>query len=89
MHGSIGGGGVVRNSEGTWFFGFMKNIGHGEVLQAEAWGLVTGLQIAEEMNITRIEVESDSATLISLVQSNNPLGTLIHNVKFLLRTFEV
>lgn len=64
----------------------MKNIGSGEVLQAEPWGLVTGLQIAKELDITHILVESDSAVLVSLIHSSDlelqPLGTLLLNCKY-------
>ena len=37
--GMIGAGGVIRDCDGNWCFGFSKNIGQG----AEAFGLFTGL----------------------------------------------
>ncbi|PRQ31855.1 putative ribonuclease H-like domain-containing protein [Rosa chinensis] len=90
--GQIGAGGVIRNNEGVWCKGFMQHIGYGEVLQAEAWGLVTGLQIAVDMQIKHLDVESDSAILINLIQSKDidlhPLGTLILNCRSLMNHFE-
>lgn len=90
--GNIGAAGVFRDSEGNWFHGFMLNIGVGEVLQAEAWGLASGLQLAKDLNITHIEVESDSAVLINILQSTDldlhPLGTLLANCKTILESFD-
>ena len=88
----IGAGGVIRDSSGAWIFGFMKNIGSGEVLCAEAWGLIIGLQIAVELGIKDIVIESDSAILINMLstEDNNshPLGILIANCKALMHSFD-
>jgi hypothetical protein len=76
---------------GHWIHGFMRNVGFGEVLLAEAWGLASGLQLAKDLNITHLMVESDSAVLINLLQSrdldNHPLGTILLNCKSLMSTF--
>lgn len=45
----------------------MLNIGVGEILQAEAWGLFSGLQLAKDLGITDILVEFDSAVLLALL----------------------
>lgn len=69
----------------------MKNIGNVEVLQSESWGLVTGLKLAKELDITHIVVESDSVVLVNLMQSSelelHPLGTLRLNCKALMESF--
>ncbi|KAL6219553.1 hypothetical protein ACLB2K_007312 [Fragaria x ananassa] len=62
--GDIGAGGIIRDSSGCWCGGFMVNIGAGEVLQAEAWGLFYDIQLALSMKIPKLEIESDSAVLI-------------------------
>lgn len=58
----------------------MKNIGSDEVFQAEAWGLFTSLQLAKQLDISNLVVESNSSVLISLLQSPvlelHPLGTI-------------
>lgn len=91
LNGRIGAGGVIRDCNGYWCHGFMFNIGSGEVLLAEAWGLVTGLKLAADNNINHILVESDSSILINLIQSDNldlhPLGTLLLNCKSLMASF--
>ena len=83
--GAIGAGGTIRNELGDWHSGFMVNIGCGEVLQAEAWGLFYGLQLALSSHISNLIVESDSATLVNLFNSESlelhPLGTIISNCK--------
>lgn len=69
----------------------MHNIGSGEVLLAEAWGLATGLKLAAARNFNHILVESDSAILVNLLQSPNldhhPLGTLLLNCKSIMVSF--
>lgn len=59
----------------------MRNVGNGEVLTAEAWGLASGLQLAKDLGITQLMVESDSSVLINLLLNHDlevhPLGTLV------------
>lgn len=90
-NGMIGVGGVIRDWNGSWIHGFMLNIGIGEVLQAEAWGLFSGLQLAKDLGINHIMVESDSAILIALLHSADmdlhPLGTIIQNCKNMISWF--
>lgn len=87
----IGAGGVIRDSYGVWCFGFMQNIGVGEVLNAEAWGMLTGLKIAVDLKISHLEVESDSSTLINLLHCNDVglhlLGNLLANCNHLIQIF--
>lgn len=90
-NGLIGAGGVIRDCNGIWCNGFMHNIGSGEVLLAEAWGLATGLKLAVACNISHLLVESDSVILINLLQSScldlHPLGTLLLNCKNIMNLF--
>ncbi|KAL6178888.1 hypothetical protein ACLB2K_050405 [Fragaria x ananassa] len=79
--GKIGAGGVIGNHAGTWIIGFQINLGVGEIVIVEAWGLFYGLKLAEKLQISNLEVESDSAILVNLMQSSNlalhPLGSLL------------
>lgn len=63
-----------------------------DVLQAKAWGLFSGLQLAQELDLTHMLVESDSAVIIALLQSQDldlhPLGTLLLNCQNLMAVFE-
>ncbi|BFG15821.1 hypothetical protein CerSpe_020950 [Prunus speciosa] len=73
--GSIGAGGVIRNSLGDWVSGFAVNLGKGQILEAEVWGLFFGLQIAIAKGIRRLSVEMDAATAVLLVQQHSRLGS--------------
>ncbi|XP_040372858.1 uncharacterized protein LOC112194030 [Rosa chinensis] len=89
--GKIGAGGVIRCSNGLWIKGFQINLGIGEVLDAESWGLFYGLQQALKCHITHIEVETDSAILAKLISQSDvalhPMGSLIRCCKNLIRGF--
>ncbi|KAL6205116.1 hypothetical protein ACLB2K_022380 [Fragaria x ananassa] len=90
--GDIGAGGIIRDSSGCWCGGFMVNIGAGEVLQAEAWGLFYGIQLAFSMKIPKLEIEFDSAVLVNLLQNSDmdvhPLGTIVLNCRAMMQHFD-
>ncbi|CAL2280278.1 unnamed protein product [Prunus armeniaca] len=46
--GAIGAGEVLRDHLGQWVGGFAVNLGQGEVLEAELWGLFFGLNLDVE-----------------------------------------
>ncbi|KAI5339865.1 hypothetical protein L3X38_019138 [Prunus dulcis] len=73
--GSIGAGGVIRNSLGDWVCGFAVNLGKEQILEAEVWGLFFGLQLASAKGIRRLTVEMDAATAVLLVQQHSRLGS--------------
>ncbi|KAI5339613.1 hypothetical protein L3X38_018885 [Prunus dulcis] len=52
--GCIGAGGVIRDSFGDWVSGFAVNLGKGQVLEAEIWGLFFGLKLAIEKGICNL-----------------------------------
>ena len=70
----------------------MINIGTGEVLQAEAWCHFYGIQMALNVKISKLEVESDSVVLVNLLQNSDvelhPLGTIVTNCRSMLQHFE-
>ncbi|XP_062021276.1 uncharacterized protein LOC133737799 [Rosa rugosa] len=90
--GKIGAGGVIRCSNGNWIKGFQVNLGIGEILDAEAWGLLHGLKQAFGCHINQIEVESDSAILVRLIKNTDvslhPLGSLISCCRNLIDKFQ-
>lgn len=52
-------GGLIRSNQGVWIMGFTKCIGIGVPLMAEAWVLATGLEVAINMGLRKLEVEMD------------------------------
>ncbi|CAL9008460.1 unnamed protein product [Prunus brigantina] len=85
-NGNIGAGGVIRNSVGDWITGFTANLGKGQILDAEIWGLFFGLKLAAERGISNLTVEMDSATAVQLTQrsgssSSHPLAGVISDCR--------
>lgn len=87
-----GAGGVIRNWSGDWIKGFTHHISEGEVLQAELWGIFIGLKLAADLCIKKLEVESDSAVAVNLINSVDhdlhPMATIIGNCRFLMQLFD-
>uniref|UniRef100_A0A2N9F8F6 RNase H type-1 domain-containing protein n=1 Tax=Fagus sylvatica TaxID=28930 RepID=A0A2N9F8F6_FAGSY len=69
--GVAGGGGVIRDSCGTWVRGFSRTIGHTTSVQAELRALLDGMQLALELHITYLDIEMDSLVSVDLVLSKS------------------
>ncbi|XP_024196512.1 uncharacterized protein LOC112199775 [Rosa chinensis] len=56
-------------------------MGYGKVIEAEAWGMLLGLQMAYQLNIPKIIVECDSEFIVQLLNNGvdnlHPLKTVI------------
>ncbi|KAF7844677.1 putative reverse transcriptase [Senna tora] len=61
-------GGVARNSKGEWICGFTKNMGRGLTIQAELWGILTGLNMAWHQNFRKVIIETDSVAAMEVAQ---------------------
>lgn len=66
--GNIGAGGVLRDCSGNWIKGFAVNLGIGQILEAELWGLAFGLKMALDKGVSKITIEMDSALGIQLIR---------------------
>ncbi|KAK3219077.1 hypothetical protein Dsin_013047 [Dipteronia sinensis] len=86
--GIITAGGVLRNHKKEWINGFAMNIGVGNVLDAEFWGLFEGFSMAWKLGFRRVFVESDSISVVQLIAKNSninhPLFSLIQSCKMLI-----
>ncbi|CAL9017353.1 unnamed protein product [Prunus brigantina] len=87
--GSIGAGGVIRDHLGNWIGGFAVNLGKGQILEAELWGLFFGLNLAITRSIRDIVAEMDSVNAVNLILSNDlnichPMAGLVNSCKRLL-----
>ncbi|CAL9015651.1 unnamed protein product, partial [Prunus brigantina] len=74
--GNIGAGGVLRDFFGNWIKGFAVNLGNGQVLEAELWGLFFGLKMALDKGVNRLIIEMDSALCVQLIQQT--VASLVH-----------
>ncbi|XVF32879.1 hypothetical protein REPUB_Repub17cG0121000 [Reevesia pubescens] len=72
-------GGIARDNEGMWLWGFSKLNGHGTVLKAEISAILLGLKIAWEKGYRRVFVESDSLLAVKkLTGSPSRTDPLFH-----------
>ncbi|CAL8989539.1 unnamed protein product, partial [Prunus brigantina] len=88
--GNIGAGGILRGCAGEWI---AINLGKGQILEAELWGLFFGLKMALDKGINRLIIEMDSALSVHLIQQTDvsrfhPLAGLLQDCCTLLRQFE-
>ncbi|KAK9921201.1 hypothetical protein M0R45_029722 [Rubus argutus] len=81
-------GGVIRNDKGEWMNGFVANLGSGQVLEAELWGLIKSMDLAWNCGYRSLEIEMDSLVAVQLVLSPvdniHPLFSLVANCQDLL-----
>ncbi|KAF7813327.1 kunitz-type trypsin inhibitor-like 2 protein [Senna tora] len=82
-------GGILRDNKGTWNLAFARNLGKGNSLQAELWGIYFGLEIAWNENFRCVDVETDSVLALQLVSdaplSGHPLHQIIAKIQELMR----
>ncbi|KAK8975249.1 hypothetical protein V6N11_046719 [Hibiscus sabdariffa] len=76
---TTGVGGVFRDSQGKWLFGFTRFVGRCETLLAELWAIHDGLLHAWELGYRCVEVESDclDAVRIAMARSKTLDGSAL------------
>ncbi|KAL3533888.1 hypothetical protein ACH5RR_007409 [Cinchona calisaya] len=85
--GSTGGGGLLRNDQGLWIFGFAVNIGKSTSLVAELWAIWKGLEISWDLGLKHLEIESNSLFGVQIIQEateNQQHYSLINHIRELL-----
>lgn len=65
--GISGFGGLIRNSAGAWFCGFVGNIGYSNILHAELLELYHGLIMAWDSEFKELICYFDSTSAIKLI----------------------
>ena len=63
-------GGLLRNEDGVWQWGFAGRFDASSALQAELKALQVGLQALLDRNLTRVIIESDSSHAINLIHGH-------------------
>ena len=90
------GGGVIRDIEGAWIMGFVRNIGITSRYIVELWALWDELLLCINRNFNAIEVELDAKSIIDVLSTSNCsnslasplvddyrlLATQIHQIRF-------
>ncbi|XP_062021310.1 uncharacterized protein LOC133737845 [Rosa rugosa] len=86
--GIICAGGALRNDRGEWMNGFSAKLGIGQVIEAELWGLLKGMEMAWQNGCRRLKIEMDSLVAVKLVLSPiahlHPLYSIVANCQELL-----
>lgn len=67
--GKVGGGGLIRNSEGIWISGYARNIGSASSVLVELWALRDGFALALSLGLTHLVVELDALVVVSFLDS--------------------
>lgn len=62
-------GGTIRNGEGEWVIGYNGSCGVCSIFSAEAWGVLKGIQLAANIGIQNLIVESDSKDIIECLNN--------------------
>ena len=86
--GKVGGGGLIRNSEGRWIRGFSRSIGYTTSVLAELWALRDGLTLAIQLGIRCLEVELDAKVIVEMLNnvdsSNKKFSSLLLDYRSLI-----
>lgn len=73
-------GGAIRDSNGRWKSGFLYNFGVCSPLQAEAWALLRGIQLAVFMGYKKVIIESDSSVIVESFGKETTPNSVVHNI---------
>ncbi|KAM3200574.1 hypothetical protein P3L10_032936 [Capsicum annuum] len=65
--------GTFRNRNGEWVLGYYQHIPSTTPTMAELLAIRAGLLIAKENNLQAFEIETDSTTLITILNNDHPL----------------
>lgn len=89
-------GGVLRDDNGAFLWGFAVKLGRCTVTQAELWAIIHGLKLAKERGYSKIMVESDSLTAVKFINGGclhshqcKPLVNEIHKLMAELESIQV
>ncbi|KAF7835216.1 hypothetical protein G2W53_010075 [Senna tora] len=78
----------IRDALGSWLWSMAKNIGSCSSLEAELWGVLSGLEIAWEKDFKKILVEVDSTVAVDIIlngcSSNHFCRNLVDRIRVLL-----
>ena len=71
--GRAGGGGLIRDHDGSWIKGYARGLGHTNSIMAELWALRDGLVLAKEMGLTNLIIELDALSVVILMNNDSEI----------------
>ena len=86
--GPAGSGGLIRNGEGGWVYGYARKIGITMSFAIELQGLKDGLLQCLNLHFPAIEIEIDTKSIIDLLNNpraaNNVVSPLVNDCRYLI-----
>ncbi|KAL4295874.1 hypothetical protein GQ457_12G003750 [Hibiscus cannabinus] len=86
-------GGVVRDSTGTWQFGFSRSIGRCSIIMAELWAVLDSLRHSWDLGYRCLRLETDNLEATEIINSTSSAfedSLLLHDIKgFMSRDWRV
>ncbi|KAF7841437.1 putative serine/threonine-protein kinase [Senna tora] len=81
----LGCGGLVRDFKGDLISGFLANVGCSTVYDAEVWGLDNALNLAWDLGLKKVVIESDDLAVVQELTGrkmrDNSLHLIIYRIK--------
>lgn len=89
--GKIEAGGLIRDHRGEWMGGFACNLGRGDIMLAELWGVHHGIKLAMTMGIQKLMVETDAKVMVDMllrgISDRHPLAPLLMTSQVILTKY--
>ncbi|KAJ1379057.1 Ribonuclease H-like superfamily [Sesbania bispinosa] len=62
-------GGVIRDCEGAFIAGFANKLGQSSVVGAELWGILRGIKLGLQLNLSKVVPETDSVQALHYIEN--------------------
>ncbi|KAK9749278.1 hypothetical protein RND81_02G114800 [Saponaria officinalis] len=86
--GLAGAGGLIRDTKGIMLTAFAEKLGHSTNMRAELMALSRGIQLAKQMGHNRVIVQTDSLTLVNLLQQTDHHCSYFHLLQLCKEVFK-
>lgn len=82
-------GGVLCDYEGKWLWGYNMNLGSESIFKTEARSMLEGLFLAWDKGYKKIEIESDNALLVDLLNLGGGISSNLMEVRFSIVSYDI
>ena len=78
--GMAGGGGLLRDDEGSWLGGFARRIGFANSFNAELWALRDGLMLCNHLNVQAVNIELDAKSIVDAINVQGKSDSVVSSI---------
>nr|POE61252.1 putative ribonuclease h protein [Quercus suber] len=78
--GLAGGGGLLRDENGSWIGGFARKIGVASSFIAELWALRDGLLLCRQTNAQAVAIELDARAIVDAFNHQTNSNTVVSTI---------